>query len=143
MVRLFGISLLLFFAHFAFAQDTIDENKMVGFGCFYEGRETKIVSRFGKLLKRKRYETIAAELHSQNSAARVMAVICLERLAEQNKRSMTAEEKLLLNQIKSSKESVGVCSGCFPNPAIEITHAFNSNMFWGAEAWLDRHLGKK
>jgi hypothetical protein len=131
---------VLFFAAFnAVSQDTFDETKMIGFACFYEGRETKIVSQFGKMLKRKRYTAIGNELRSKNPAARVMAVFCLERLAAINKRSTTPEENLLIDQIKISTEPVDVCSGCFPSPGMPIEKAFTTEILWGVKPWLEAH----
>jgi hypothetical protein len=123
-----------------FAQNEFDETKMVGFGCFYEGRETKVVSRFGKMLKQKRYPSLKRLLQSGNSAERLMAVLCLERLSAAGRLIITAEEKVQIGQIKTSTELVAVCSGCFPHPGIPLKEAFESDILRGATAWLDRHV---
>jgi hypothetical protein len=123
-----------------FAQDDLDENKMVGFACFFEGRETKLVSRFAKNLKRKQYDSIKKMLTSENNAERLMAVLCLERLNEVGRVTLHADEKLLIEKIKTSSDLVDVCSGCVPNPSIPLSSVFHSNILWGSTGWLERNI---
>jgi hypothetical protein len=122
------------------AQDDFNESKMVGFACFYEGRETKIVARFGKMLKRKKYKVISLALQSQNSAERYMAVVCRVGLNNIEKRPITNGEKILIDQIKTSTEIVAVCSGCMPHPGVELKQAFASQIPWGASDWIQKYL---
>jgi hypothetical protein len=124
----------------SFAQDEIDETKMVGFACFYEGRETKIVSQVSRLLKQKKYSRIRGMLNSNNTAEEYLAVICLERLSAKGDVAISVEEKSLIEQIRKSSKPVAVCSGCFPNPGIALKDAFDSDILWGATQWLDKHL---
>lgn len=123
----------------AFAQE-IEETRMVGFACFYEGRETKVVGRFAKMLRRKKYATISRALSSSNPAERFMAALCLEALYERNIRVVTSDERTLIDEVKTSTENLPVCSGCFPHPGIELRQAFSSDMLWGASVWLERQL---
>jgi hypothetical protein len=125
-----------------FAQDYIDENKMVGFACFYEGRETKVVSRFSKLLFYRRYDKMKQMLTSKNTAEQFMAVLCLERLDSIGRVTITPEEQILFDNIRNSSELVAVCSGCFPNPGIPLKQAFTMDMLWDAPRWLERHIKK-
>lgn len=140
MPRLQLFLLLLLYPIASFSQDEIDENKMVGFACFYEGRETKVVTKVGRLLKQKKYSKIKDLLKSQNTAEQYLAVICIERLSAIEKVTITNDERLLIEQIRSSSELVATCSGCFPHPGAALKDVFNSEILWGAPLWLDRHL---
>jgi hypothetical protein len=131
---------LLCYPASSFAQDGIDETRMVGFACFYEGRETKVVSRVGQLLKQGKYSRIRGMLKSANTAEQYLVVICLEQLSTNGEVIISVEEKSLIEQIRKSTELVAVCSGCVPHPEIELKEAFNSNILRGATSWLDRHL---
>ena len=131
---------LLLYSFTSFSQYEIDENKMVGFACFYEGRETKVVTRVGRLLKQKKYSKIRDLLKSQNTAEQYLAVICIDRLSAIEKVTITNDEKLLIEQIRSSSELVATCSGCFPNLGAALKDVFNSKMLWDAPLWLDRHV---
>ncbi len=113
---------------------------MVGFACFYEGRETKLVSRFAKILKRKRYDTIRQMLTSKNTGEQLMAVLCMERLEAVGRVTATTEEKTLIEQIKTSSDLVDVCSGCFPNPGITLYNAYHSGILLGAMAWMESNI---
>lgn len=124
----------------AFAQVDFDETKMVGFACFYEGRETKVVTKVGRLLRQKKYSKIRDLLKSQNTAEQYLAVICIERLSTRGKVNITDKEKLLIEQIRSSSELVATCSGCFPHPGIALKDVFNSEILWRATSWLDRYV---
>jgi hypothetical protein len=124
----------------AFAQVDFDETKMVGFACFYEGRETKVVTKVGRLLRQKKYSKIRDLLKSQNTAEQYLAVICIERLSTHGKVDITDKEKLLIEQIRSSAELVATCSGCFPHPGIALKDVFNSEILWRATSWLDRYV---
>jgi hypothetical protein len=140
MGRVLLLICVLCYSANSFAQEEIDETKMVGFACFYEGRETKVVNRFGSLLKQKKYSRIRRMLKSTNTAEKFMAVICLERLSTNGEVIISLEEKSLIEQLRKSTELVAVCSGCFPNPGIELRNAFNSDILWRATSWLDGHL---
>lgn len=134
------LAFLLLYSFTSFSQDEIDENKMVGFACFYEGRETKVVTKVGRLLKQKKYSKIKDLLRSQNTAEQNLAVICIERLNAIEKVTITNDEKLLIDQIRSSSELLATCSGCFPHPGAALKDVFNSEILWGAPLWLDRHI---
>jgi hypothetical protein len=131
---------LLFYSVTSFAQDEIDETKMVGFACFYEGRETKVVTKVGRLLEQKKYSRIRDMLKSHNTAEQYLAVICIERLSAHGKVIITNKEKLLIEQIRASSELVATCSGCFPHPGAALKDVFSSEILWGATLWLDRHV---
>lgn len=130
---------LLCYSAGSFAQDNIDELKMVGFACFYEGRETKVVRRFGKLLEQKKYSKIKGMLKSANTAKVYLSVVCLERLETNGEVIISAKDKSLIEKIRKSTELVAVCSGCIPHPGIELKDAFDSGILWGTTTWLDRH----
>jgi hypothetical protein len=137
---IFLLALLFCSSIATFAQDEIDENKMVGFACFFEGRETKLVSRFAKIVKRKRYDTIQEMLTSKNTGERFMAVLCMERLEAVGRVTLTTEEKAVIEQIKTSTDLVAVCSGCFPNPGITLSSAYHSGILLGATEWMERNI---
>ncbi len=121
-------------------QDEFDERKMVGFACFYEGRETKIVSRFGRMLEHKRYGFIKTMLQSKVPAKRFMAVLCLQYLNTLGRVTMNEEDEALVDQIKTSTELLPVCSGCVPHPGIPLKEAFDTDILWRSNMWLDRHV---
>lgn len=123
----------------ASAQDELDETQVVGFGCFYAGRETKAVEKFGKLLRWNRYGRIRRMLHSENTAERFMAVLCLERLADSGRVTITSGEEILIDRIKASTALLNICSGCFVYPAT-LSDAFDSDILWRKKDWLARYV---
>lgn len=140
MLRTFILFLFLSTSLTSWSQADFDENKMVGFACFYEGRETKVVTKFKKMLKRKDYASMSKALQSKNSAEQFMAVICLQALDTASIRRITTEEEMLITKIKTSAETIDLCSGCFPNPAVKLHDAFTAPDLWRATPWLQQHL---
>jgi hypothetical protein len=140
MTRLSLLLCLLCYSIASLAQDDIDETKMVGFACFYEGRETKVVSRVGKLMNQKKYSRIKSMLTSNNTAEQYLAVICLERLKKDGKVIVSDDEIAVMEKIRSSSELVATCSGCFPDPGIPLKDVFTSRLIWRETFWLDKYL---
>lgn len=138
------LTLLLIFilpASFPVAgQDNVDINQMVGFGCYYEGRQTKPVIKFNKLIRNHNYKAISKALRSSNNAERYLAVITLERLSESGKYNLTPDEQTLINNIKISSDRVSVCSGCTYFDTISLKDAFSSQMRLFSKSWLDHNL---
>jgi hypothetical protein len=131
--------LILFASFTVTGQDNVD-NKVVGFGCYYEGRQTKPVVKFNNLIRNNNYKAISKALRSSNNAERYLAVITLERLSESGKYTLTPKEQTLINNIKTSSDLVSVCSGCTYFDTITLKDAFSSQMHMFSKSWLDYNL---
>jgi hypothetical protein len=122
------------------AQDNVDVNNMVGFGCYYEGRLSKPVVKVTKELKKRNYKAVARLLNSNNNAERFMAVITLERLAASGKYVLSEKEKELISGIKESDEDISVCSGCTYFDTVPLKKMFSQDFQLFAANWLEHNI---
>lgn len=125
------------------AQENLDNNEMIGFACYIEGRQSKTVKRFAKKLKTKNYKWISKKLSSENNAEKYMSVITLERLSELGKHKLTQTELNLIAEIKQSTELVSVCSGCTYFENVKLKNMFMEEMRSLGYSWLDDNLKTK
>lgn len=94
------------------AQENINTDELVGFGCSYGGEPTKIVEKTTQLLSRKNYRKISKMLSSKNSGAKYLSVISLEWLAQNRAYQLNDKEKKLIAEAKLSEELLAFCAGC-------------------------------
>lgn len=117
----------------------VDKNSLVGFACYYSGRESKPVKGISEILVNKEYSRVKEKLYVINTAEKYLATIACERL--QQKRLITLTEKEL-NQIKENKvssEKVTICSGCTNEEELTIKELFSSDknfLLKSIEKWL-------
>ena len=119
------------------AQSTVDKDEMVGFACYFAGKQSKTVKKVTRKLENKNYKWIAEKLNSDNNAERYMSVITLEKLNELKKYELTEKDKKLIEKIKKSTELVSVCSGCTFFQKIELKDMFTDEMLTMANNWLN------
>lgn len=143
MKTIFSITLTLFLSLSTFAQDNVDERKMVGFGCYIEGRSTEPVVKVTKLLRTKNYEKISKLLTSRNSGERFLAVISLQRLADNGQYNLSDSEKNLISKAKLSNDLVSVCSGCTYFDKVPMKAILLENNTLGSSYWLDRTINQE
>jgi hypothetical protein len=133
----------VFISFSAFAQDNVDLKEMVGFGCYYEGQPTKTVANVAKLLKRKNYKALSKLLASGNSGEKYLAVISLQRLADNGEYKLTLAEGDLISKARISEETVSVCSGCSYFEKVPMRIILAQDNFIGSHYWLDSVIKKK
>jgi hypothetical protein len=137
------IALTFFISVLTIAQDNVDLKEMVGFGCYYEGRSTKTVVKVTKLLKAKNYKGISKLLTSRNSGEKYLAVISLQRLADNGQYKLSDIEKDIISKAKLSDDMVSVCSGCTYFDKVPMKTILAENNFIGSSYWLDRTIKKE
>lgn len=139
----FRLIVLFFFSNVCFAQESIDKDALVGFGCFYEGTQSKTVEKVTKKLKNRNYKAISKMLVSENNAERYMAVITLENLVVLEMYVLTTTERKMIEEIKQSNELVSVCSGCMYFAEVSLNEIFSEENSLFAQNWLNSNFPKK
>jgi hypothetical protein len=142
MRTLLTIILTCFISISTIAQDNVDLKEMVGFGCYSEGRSTKTVVKVTKMLKTKNYKGISKLLTSRNNGEKYLAVISLQRLADNGKYNLNDNEKDLIEKAKLSDDKVSVCSGCTYFDKVSMKSILMEDNFIGSKYWLDRTINK-
>lgn len=123
------------------AQDNVTDNEVVGFDCYYGGRQTKTVEKFTRHLKQNNYKTISNLLTSDNPGDRYLAVIALQRLSKTGKYVLSTKETTLISKIKNSKDHVPVCSGCVYFDTLSLQALFsNEQLLQSSKTWLDHNI---
>lgn len=122
------------------AQDNVDKNEMVGFGCYSDGSESKTVEKYSRKIDAKNHKWISKKLNSKNNAERYMSVIILEELTKIGKYELTENELMKIAEIKNSTELVSVCSGCTYFEKIELKNMFTDEMLSMGSYWLNYKL---
>ncbi len=122
------------------AQDNVDKNEMVGFGCYFDGSQSKTVEKYSRKLDSENYNWISKKLTSNNNAKRYMSVITLEKLTELGKYKLNEAELKLIAEIKISTELVSVCSGCTYFAKVELKNMFTEEMLTMGNYWLNYKL---
>ena len=128
-----------------YAQDNINHEELIGFGCYAGGTYSDIVYDVTNDLKKNKYKKVIKKLTSKNPAEQYLAVIVAERLAESNQYLLTAENKALIKKAYHSKALVSVCSGCTYFEQIELGELLkknDENIIWSnAKRWLNIYIG--
>jgi hypothetical protein len=134
------ILLTTFLSFSAAGQDNVNLKEMVGFGCYYEGRSTKTVVNVTKLLKAKSYKEISKLLTSGNSGEKYLAVISLQRLADNGQYKLNDNEKDSIAKAKLSDDMVSLCSGCTYFDKVPLKTILVEKDLIGSSHWLDRTI---
>ena len=124
------------------AQENIDENNLVGFGCFFEGAQSKSVEKVSRLLYQSKYKSIIKLLNSKNVAEKYLSVIVCEKLQESGKINLIKEDSIKIQQAYNSKDTISVCSGCTYFDKITLKDLLNKNNPITSESdfWLAKNL---
>jgi hypothetical protein len=138
-----AITLIFFISLTATAQDNVNLREMVGFGCYFEGRYTKTVAKVTQLLETKKYDDISRLLSSRNTGKKYLAVIILQRLADNGQYKLSDNEKDLIEKAKLSDDKVSVCSGCTYFDKVSMKTILTEKDLIGASYWLDRTIKKE
>ena len=142
MRALLTIMLTFFLSLSTIAQDNVNLKEMVGFGCYYDGKSTKTVVKVTKLLKTKNYKGISKMLTSGNNGEKYLAVISLQRLADNGQYNLSDNEKDLIAKAKLSDDIISVCSGCTYFAKVPMKTILTEDNFIGSKYWLDRIINK-
>ncbi len=135
--------LICFLSLSTIAQDNVNLKKMVGFGCYYEGRYTKTVIKVTELIEAKKYKDISKLLTSRNSGERYLAVISLERLVDNGLYNLNNNEKSIIVKLKPSDDMVSVCSGCTYFNKVPMKTILTERDLIGSNHWLDRTIKRE
>ncbi|MBL3654513.1 hypothetical protein [Fulvivirga sediminis] len=122
------------------AQSQVDEKEMVGFACYFAGKQTNTLEEVGRILEKNNYKALLNMLTSKNNAKKYMAVICLEKFSSLEKFELTNEHLTLISEIKSSTNSVSVCSGCTYFNQVTLKSLFEGDMKLVAQSWLQQQF---
>jgi hypothetical protein len=122
------------------AQNGVREKNMIGFGCYYEGRQSQTVQKVSRQVSARKYNAIARLLRSRKAAACYMAVITIEKLEETGEYRPTDKEKLLMAEIKKSQRQVSVCSGCTYFENLPLSEVFSRKLFVKDASWWFEHI---
>ncbi|MCL9804425.1 hypothetical protein NAT51_02755 [Flavobacterium amniphilum] len=93
-------------------EEKIDENRLIGFGCYFSGRKSEPVKVMGKLLTKKDYIGIRAKLSAKSTAERYLATAVCTTLEAKKVISLTPSEQTRIKQNMMSPDKVVFCSGC-------------------------------
>ena len=128
-----------------YAQDNINHEELIGFGCYAGGTYSDVVYEVTFDLEKNKYKKVIKKLTSKNPEEQYLAVIVAERLAESNQYLLTAENKALIKKAYHSKALVSVCSGCSYFDKVELGKLLeknDENMIWNdAKYWLNIYIG--
>jgi hypothetical protein len=136
----FTFILLVFTTNFVLAQESVNEKKMVGFGCYFSGQPTKAVVKVTELLKAKKYKGVSHLLKTGNRAEKFLAVVSLEKLARLEQYQLSDNEKALIMKIRASRDKVSVCSGCTYFDKVSLKDMFSEHNFLGSNWWIEKTL---
>lgn len=106
------ITLLFFATSTFFAQNNVDTESMIGFGCSSSGEQSESVQKFSKLLAKHKYQRVTEFLNSKNTAEKALAAFVCEKLNDLGKITLSIDNLKQIQNIKKSEELVSVCSGC-------------------------------
>lgn len=145
-MRILILILTLLLSFNGFAQDNINPQELIGFGCYAGGTSSDVVNDVTFDIYDKKYKKVIKKLKSKNPAERFMAVIVAERLSDLDKYDLTENDKELINKAYESTDLVSVCSGCTYFDQIELKKLLTKdkeNVMWTyAEYWLEEYVGK-
>lgn len=99
--------------------------------------------KVAKLLRAKNYKGISKLLTSGNSGEKYLAVISLQRLADNGQYNLSDIEKDIISKVKLSDDMVSVCSGCTYFDKVPMKTILTEKNFMGSDYWLDRTLSKE
>ena len=103
---LFGV------VHLVTAQKQYDSKEVVGFGCGFAGRPTKMVQKMSKRISAGAYDQIRKKLFSKSPSEQYIAVLVCEELKDQRQIVLTKEEIVQIRVLYGSTKKIGICSGC-------------------------------
>ncbi|WP_171223408.1 hypothetical protein [Flavobacterium rivulicola] len=125
------------------AQDDIDLNTTIGFGCSASGRQTEVVAKFTYLLSTSDFGKCQELIESENNAEKVLAAFVCRKLNKEKRVSLSNETLNKIELIYNSEEEIAVCGGCkFYKIQIKKFLAENKkNAFYKeAKAWFKMYL---
>lgn len=116
---------------------------MVGFGCGYSGKKTKVTKQMVRFIKHKNYKAIRNKLSSKNTASQFLAVLIVLKLDSLETITLTEKEWSNVQEIKESEELVNYCSGCTEWGQYPLNKALISNSlcFNASDFWIRKELG--
>ncbi len=106
----------------------IDENSLVGFACFYQGRKSEPVVVVSEVWKSKNYVKLKLLLFSSKPAEKYLATLLCLKLKGEGNIKLSNEE---LNQIvknKISNKVISFCDGCTQREEFTLSQLFNDKM---------------
>ena len=92
--------------------EKIEEDYLIGFGCFYAGRKSEPVKVLSKLLTKKDYASIREKLSAESLAEKYLATAVCTTLEQKKIISLTASEQNQIKQNWANNDKIVFCSGC-------------------------------
>ena len=136
------LSMFLLFLGFNPSAQVPSEKQMIGFGCWFEGRQTKQVERGFQLLSNCNLSGLKKNLNKSNSATQFFAVVTLTKLDSAGTLSLTTEELERIAKINASRKKIAFCSGCTAFYESTLNEALNRNseIYKTANFWINQKL---
>jgi hypothetical protein len=111
-----------------FAQSTnYDWNNMIGFACFKNARTTISVRHIEVLIKQKDFDSIKILMNSPIPAIKYLSIKTCEVLERKGMIHFSADERVYINEIKKSSDTLYYCSGCTEQASYTIMELFADN----------------
>lgn len=140
----FVVAVILFIIQLQSMAQDYPEKEMIGFGCWSEGRQTKVVKKGMDLIDRRDYNSLRNLLNKKNAAKQFFGVVALSKLDSAGIIALSESEINKIKSIRNSKRRVAFCSGCIvfgdatlkDALSIEEKHTF----FRTSEYWINRSL---
>ena len=116
----------------------MDENSLVGFGCYYSGRKSKPVEIMTEILENKKYEELKIKLYSKKSAEKYLSTFACIELSKKN---LIHLNEIQLEQIVLNKQSnlkVSFCGGCTESENYNLYELFSEKIDFinQVESWF-------
>ena len=117
------------------AQINANEKPTLGFACYEEASQTKVVGNFRNLIKENNYKAIKNKLYSNKAEEKFLSVVTVEKLQSVGKIELSKEDEQKIIEIRNSSQLVMVCSGCTYFDKITLKQAFEV-LESSAKTWL-------
>lgn len=133
---------MLLFLSFNLIAQELSEKEMIGFGCWFSGRQTKQVERGFQLLSNNNLNQLRENLRKPNSAGQFFAVLTLTKLDSAGTISLSSGELEQIANIRNSTKKVSFCSGCtvFYESTLSDALDKNSVIYKASNFWISRKL---
>jgi len=110
-----------------FAQSTEDWNNVIGLACGYSGRPTASVIHIEDLIYQKNFDSIKVLMCSFVPSIKYLSVKTCEILERKGMIQFSADERVYINEIKKSNDTLYYCSGCTEQASYTIMELFADN----------------
>lgn len=118
----------------------IDENSLVGFACYFEGRRSEPVENITKILERKNYVELKKKISSNKPAEKYLASFACIKLSEKKIITLNSIELSQIEENKKSDLEIYFCSGCTEKENYKLSQLFTEKIEFTKEVedWFNQ-----